>query len=96
MGQYISKEDFGILEDSSYYQFPYNKELGLSVWNGYKMNKNYDYYTGKRNFKVSRGLYTSYTRGWIYGYYYNPDDVYSFVDAYDADSDDDDELEKAL
>jgi hypothetical protein len=92
MGQYLSKEDFGILEDSSYYQFPYNKELNLDVLNGYKMTKNYDYYSGKRNFKVSRGLYSSYTRGWIYGYYYNFDDVYKD----DNDDDDDDELEKAF
>lgn len=104
MGNYLTRQDEKILEDSSYYKFPYNPELRLSAWSGYNA-KNYDYYSGKRFTKVSRSLYSSYSRGLIYGYYYFPyeteiqeeddeDDEYD-SDGYEAD-DDESELERSL
>ena len=72
MGQYISRDDLRILEDSSYYYFPYNKDLELSAWFGYNA-KNFDYYNGNRFFKISRRHYPEYTRGYVYGYWYNGD-----------------------
>lgn len=71
MGAYISKEDLNILEDSSYYHFPYSKELELSAWFGYNA-KNFDYYNGNRFCKISRRHYPEYTPGKIWGYWYNP------------------------
>jgi len=97
MGQYLGTQEFKELEDCSYYKFPYNKELKLSEWSGYNA-KNYDYYNGKRMFKVSRSFYTDYNRGYLYGYYYNPYELAGDIeneDNIDYD-DDDDELERAL
>ena len=71
MGAYISSDDLKILEDSSYYHFPYNKELELSAWFGHNA-KNFDYYNGNRFFKISRRHYPEYTAGKIWGYWYNP------------------------
>jgi len=71
MGQYISRDDLRILEDSSYYHFPYNKSLELSAWYGYNA-KNFDYYNGNRFCKISRKHYPEYTRGYLFGYWYNP------------------------
>ena len=98
MGQYLSREDFRKLEECKYYEFPYVKDLKLSAWDGYYMDKNYDYYTGARCTKVSRALYPSYTRGYLYGYYYTPDmPSIQEEDPYDADNeDDDDDLERCL
>jgi len=97
MGQYLGIQDFKDLEASSYYSFPYNKELKLSDWEGYNA-KNYDYYSGKRMFKVSRSLYTEYDRGYLYGYYYNPYELARDIEDEDdmKDDDDDAELERAL
>lgn len=69
MGQYISKEDLKILEDSSYYSFPYNSQLELSGWTGHNA-KNFDYYNGNRFCKISRRHYSDYTRGYLWGYWY--------------------------
>ena len=42
-------------------------EHNISEW--YDLEpKNSEYYDGTRFFKVSRSLYPSYTRGYIYGY----------------------------
>jgi hypothetical protein len=71
MGAYLSKEELELI-DSSYYNFPYNKDLKMSCWEKYN-SKNFDYYNGKRFFKISRKHYSYYTRGLIYGYYYNGD-----------------------
>ena len=71
MGNYISKDDLRILEDSSYYHFPYVKELKLSAWYGYNA-KNFDYYNGNRFCKISRRHYPEYTPGKIWGYWYAP------------------------
>jgi hypothetical protein len=71
MGAYLSKEDLELI-DSSYYNFPYNKDLKMSCWEKYNA-KNFNYYNGKRFFKISRKHYSCYTRGLIYGYYYNGD-----------------------
>lgn len=96
MGQYLSREDERKLEECKYYQYPYVKDLKLSVWGGYYMDKNYDYYTGLRFTKVSRALYPSYTRGYLYGYYYYPYETDPY-DGDDEDSDDDsDDLELCL
>ncbi len=86
MGNYFSREEERILEECKYYQYPYVKDLKLSVWGGYYMDKNFDYYNGKRFTKVSRSLYPYYNRGLIYGYYYFPYEC----DPYDGDSDDED------
>ena len=69
MGQYLTKEDIELIDSSSYF-FPYSKELKLSCWGSYN-SKNFDYYNGKRFFKISRRHYRDYQRGYIYGYYYN-------------------------
>ena len=45
----------------------YSKEHHISEWEDLEP-KNSEYYDGTRFFKVSRNLYPSYTRGWIYGY----------------------------
>lgn len=74
MGQYISKDDLRILEDSSYYSFPYNSQLKLSAWSGHN-SKNFDYYNGNRFCKISRRHYPEYTRGYIYGYWYAPEPI---------------------
>ena len=71
MGNYISRDDLRILEDSSYYHFPYNNDLKLSAWFGYNA-KNFDYYNGNRFCKISRRHYPEYTRGVVWGYWYNP------------------------
>jgi len=86
MGQYLSREDVKTLEECKYYQYPNVKDKKLSVWGGYYMDKNYDYYNGTRMFKVSRALYPCYTRGYLYGYYYFPYET----DPYDGDYDSDD------
>ena len=60
----------GELEDSSknYLDYPY-------AWR-YTQPKNYDYYfTDKRDFKISRKHYPEYTRGYIYGYWYNGEET---------------------
>ena len=71
MGQYLSKDDLELI-DSSIYHFPYNKDLQLSCWETYNA-KNWSYYSGERFFKISRKNYRDYSRGYIYGYYYNGD-----------------------
>ena len=86
MGQYISHDDLKILEDSSYYHFPYSKELELSAWFGYNA-KNFDYYNGNRFFKISRKYYPDYTRGILWGYWHNPIISESESESY-SDSDD--------
>ena len=100
MGNYFSREEERILEECKYYAFPYVKDLKLSVWGGYIMDKNFDYYMGKRCTKVSRSLYPSYQRGLIYGYYYYPHETEIDSDGYETDSDTDSntdsELERAL
>jgi len=45
----------------------FSKEHNISEWYDVEP-KNSEYYDGTRFFKVSRSLYPSYTRGWIYGY----------------------------
>ncbi len=35
--------------------------------------KNFEYYNGTRFFKVSRKHYRRYTRGYLYGYYEDPE-----------------------
>ena len=71
MGQYLSKDDLELI-DSSIYHFPYNKDLKLSCWESYN-SKNFAYYSGDRFFKISRKNYREYSRGYIYGFYYNGD-----------------------
>ena len=71
MGQYLSIKELELI-DSSIYHFPYNKDLQLSCRETYNA-KNFDYYTGNRFFKISRKNYRDYSRGYIYGYYYNGD-----------------------
>ena len=45
----------------------YSKEHNISEWEDLPI-KNSEYYDGSRFFKISRNLYPSYTRGWLYGY----------------------------
>jgi len=45
----------------------YSKKYNISEWETIEP-KNSEYYDGTRFFKVSRSLYPSYTKGWIYGY----------------------------
>ena len=71
MGQYLSKDDLELI-DSSIYFMPYNKDLKLSCWESYNA-KNFEYYSGDRFFKISRKNYRDYSRGIIWGYYYNGD-----------------------
>ena len=71
MGQYLSIKELELI-DSSIYHFPYNKDLQLSCRQTYNA-KNFDYYNGNRFFKISRKNYREYSRGYIYGYYYNGD-----------------------
>ena len=87
MGIYLSRENEETILDSSVYHFPYNKELQLSCWETYNA-KNWEYYNGNRFFKISRKNYRDYTRGLVYGYYYNGDGYMS--------EDDEDELEHAF
>jgi len=49
-----------------------SKEHRISAWEELEP-KNSEYYDGTRFFRVSRNLYPSYTRGWIYGYNYDND-----------------------
>tara|TARA_R100000734_G_C3235172_1_gene41756 strand:- start:156 stop:401 length:246 start_codon:yes stop_codon:yes gene_type:complete len=44
-----------------------SQEHRISAWEELEP-KNSEYYDGTRFFKVSRRLYPSYTKGWIYGY----------------------------
>jgi len=74
MGQNLSKEDLRILEETSYYHFPFSKELKSNYWDTYNA-KNWEYYSGKRFFKVSRKNYRDYTRGYIWGYYYKGKEI---------------------
>lgn len=46
--------------------------------------KNYKYYTGERNFKVSRGLYPQFTKGYIWGR--NEDMTYWFNLGWDEET----------
>ena len=87
MGNYFTKEELDLI-DSSYYYMPYSKELQLSCWSSYNA-KNYDYYNGKRFFKVSRKYYSDYSRGIIFGYYYNGD-------GYVSEDYDEEEIERAF
>lgn len=50
----------------------YSKDHHISEWEDLEP-KNAEYYDGTRFFKISRNLYPSYTRGWLYGYY--PEDA---------------------
>jgi len=84
MGNYFTKEELYLI-DSSYYHMPRPKDLQLSRWSSYNA-KNFDYYNGKRFFKISRKNYRDYQRGYVYGYYYNGD-------GYVEDDDDDEEYE---
>jgi len=84
MGNYFTKEELDLI-DSSYYHMPYSKELQMSCWETYNA-KNYKYYTGERFFKISRKNYRDYTRGYVFGYWYNGDD-------YVEDDDDEEEYE---
>ena len=86
MGQYFTKEELDLI-DSSYYHFPYNKDLQMSCWESYNA-KNYKYYTGERFFKISRKNYRDYQRGYVYGFYYNGDGY--------VEDDDDEEIELAF
>jgi len=71
MGAYNSRE----MIESSYYNFPYNNDLKLSAWEGH-CAKNYGYYSGERFCKISRKYYpASFTRGYIWGYWYNPEPI---------------------
>ena len=81
MGNYFTKEDLDLI-DSSYYHMPYSKELQLSCWESYNA-KNYKYYTGERFFKISRKNYRDYSKGIIYGYYYNGDSYYNDEEEYE-------------
>ena len=47
-------------------------EHRISAWEELPV-KNAEYYDGTRFFKVSRNLYPSYTKGWLYGYKYDND-----------------------
>lgn len=93
MGQYISKDDLRILEDSSYYSFPYNSQLKLSAWSGHN-SKNFDYYNGNRFCKISRRHYPEYTRGYIYGYWYSPMEIIEEEDSENLTSTSDEQLER--
>ena len=44
-----------------------SQEHRISAWQEMEP-KNAEYYDGTRFFKVSRGLYPSYQKGWLYGY----------------------------
>lgn len=67
MGAYNSKlvEDYQTHSNESF-------EYNLYSWEHTKP-KNWDYYNGKRFFKISRSLYPNeFERGLIYGYTYVP------------------------
>ena len=49
-----------------------SQEHRISAWQELEP-KNAEYYDGTRFFKVSRGLYPSYTKGFIYGYNHDTD-----------------------
>jgi len=87
MGNYLSREDQELI-DSSIYHFPYSKDLKLSCWSTYN-SKNFDYYNGKRFFKISRKNYRDYSRGYVFGYYYNGD-------GYVSEDYDEEEIERAF
>jgi hypothetical protein len=73
MGSWFSKEDL-ILEESSSQRLPYDRLLKMSEWD-YVPAKNFDYYAGKRFTKISRRFYPEYTRGYLYGYWYEGKDI---------------------
>ena len=82
MGAYPSKlvEDFQPHSNSSY-------EYNLHEWQ-YTKPKNWDYYNGKRFFKISRSLYPDqYERGVLYGYSYLPQYHYTTFLQDDEDCD---------
>ena len=88
MGNYLSREDLELI-DSSIYHCPYSKDLQLSCWECYN-SKNFDYYNGKRFFKISRRYYSDYSKGFWYGYYYNGNGYIS------NDDYDNEEIERAF
>ena len=59
-------------------------EHRISAWEDLG-TKNIEYYSGDRFFKVSRSLYPSYTRGWIYGYDENPAYWYDLFQQLESD-----------
>ena len=78
MGQSQSKTY--IVEDCIYHKLSNNKKLRMTNWD-FIPPKNIEYYSGERFFKVSRSLYTNnYTKGYIYGYYDNPDKEQPILD----------------
>ena len=83
MGNYFTKEELDLI-DSSVYHMPYSKDLQISCWEKYNA-KNFDYYNGKRFFKISRKNYRDYQVGFVFGYYYNGENYVS--------DDDEDEYE---
>ena len=66
MGQYNSTLDL------DFYVHQWNSQEAPNAWKQYPP-KNEEYYKGKRFFKISRGLYPQFTKGWLYGRYENED-----------------------
>ncbi len=69
MGQ-VGSRPFEVIDWSPERNF--SQEHNISEWHELEP-KNAGYYDGTRFFVVSRELYPSYTRGWIYGYNQDPD-----------------------
>jgi len=66
MGQYNSTLDL------DFYVHQWNTQEAPNAWKS-TPPKNEDYYKGKRFFKISRGFYPQFTKGWLYGRYENED-----------------------
>ena len=70
MGNIIYNPIVYELEDCSCNQVGYSAEMGTTDWE-YTPAKNFRYYSQPAT-KISRKLYSEYTRGYAYGYYYQP------------------------
>ena len=66
MGQYNSNL---VLEFDAH---QWNRQDAPNAWTKYPP-KNEEYYKGKRFFKISRGFYPQFTKGYLWGRYENPD-----------------------
>ena len=69
MGETLSKTK---LEDFQSHEMDFNQKLKISAWDTHPP-KNFDYYMGDRFTKISRRHYPEYIRGYLWGYYYDPD-----------------------
>ena len=88
MGAWNSVLNDYAYEGSTPKSIGYSKKYKTSHWDVLE-DKNYEYWFGEGRFtKISRRLYKEYTKGWVYGYYY--ENAKFIVDNTESDSDEED------